>query len=523
MKNFLICFACVSIVSVANAADVDSYEKILSKGSIKECVALAKAFYEGVEAPKDFEKAARLYHKAAAEGSAEAQYRMSLMYSEGAGLKERPDKAYAWAFSAAKMGHAEARNLLGVYYSQGYGVERDDRLAVEWFEKGASKGNAKAQFNLGASYEFGTGVQKDPAKAVMWYSKSAEQGCVAAQYSLGTCYEFGIGAPVNPGLAAEWYSKAASQGDPRGQLAFGVCLELGKGAARNPALATAWYREAADQGYTPAQLRLAQCYEKGIGVPVNQAAATEFYRRASLESGDQNALLEYAMRLETGKGVAKNEALARTVYATAVTAGVDRAQQRLFYLDRDEPAAVAAAEAMKSQTVVFKGLYLGMPIQDAATTLEKRLREVGGHEMLFVTEEKGMKVVKSGVEIEITADANGHVNYLYLSNKTADRLFDTTDSPNPEFIRTFVKACGASEAVLTEDNQLVFSGKKPVGNQKRHVYRAASGYELVFYDSYAFSITDSTRNCMATGACKPIGSFSIRKIASDEERAAKFN
>lgn len=486
MKTFVLGLVFLASASGAFAAGADSYEKILSTGSTQERVDLAEVFYDGVGVAQDYDKAARLYHKAAAEGNAEARYRMSLMYSEGTGVKERPDKAFAWAYSAANMGHVDAANLLGYYYSEGYGVARNEKLATMWFQKAAEKGSAKAQVNLGSSYEFGLGV------------------------------------PQNLSLAMEWYGKAASQGDPRGQLALGMCFEVAKGTVRNKPLAAAWYKKAAEQGFTPAQLELARCYEKGIGLAVNRAAAASWYRKAA-DSGDPQALLEYGFCLEMGKGVGKDEAKARDVYAKAAESGVDFAKQRLAYLDRDEDAAASRAEAMKGTTVVFKGLYLGMPIQDAAITLEKRLREMGQDDMLFVEAANKIQVVKKGVEIEIEAKHDGVVDSIYLSNRVADRLFDTADSPNPEFIKTFVEAYGVNDVTQIIDTALIFSGETPVGNQKRFVYRHSSGYELSFYDSYAFHTIGTTESCLATGACKPIGSFSIRKIASEEERAAKFN
>lgn len=486
MKTFVLSLFCVACVSAAVAADVDSYEKILATGDAKECVALAKVYYDGAEVTQDYEKAARLYHTAATEGNAEARYMMSLMYSEGTGVKERPDKAFAWAYSAANMGHVDAANLLGFYYSQGYGVARDEKLATLWFEKAAVKGSAKAQFNLGSSYDLGLGV------------------------------------PPNPSLAVDWYGKAASQGDPRGQLALGNCFEIGKGVVRNKPLAVAWYKKAAEQDYTPAQLKLAKCYEKGIGVAIDPAAAASLYREAS-ESGNPGALLEYGFCLELGKGVEKEETLAREMYTKAAEAGVALAKQRLAYLDWDDEAAASRAEGMKATTLVFKGLYLGMPIQDAAITLEKRLREMGQDEMIFVQEENPIQVIRKDVNIEVIAKQEGLVDSIYLSNRAADRLFDTADSSNPEFIKTFVDAYDIKDAVQVIDNSPIFNGGKPVGSQKRFVYRHSSGYELSFYDSYAFHTIGTTESCLATGACKPVGSFSIKKIASEEERAANFN
>lgn len=515
----LICLACISVTVGAGTAD---YADVLAAGEVDACVSLAHQFYAGDGAPRDFEKAARLFHTAAAAGNAEAQYMMAIMYSEGAGLRERPDKAFAWATAAAQQGHAEAANLLGVFYTDGYGIERDDAQAAEWFKKSAETGNMKGAFNLGTSFEYGAGVQKDLTQAASWYRRSAEKGNPVAQYSLGTCFEYGMGVARNPGLAAKWYTRAAEQGDVRGQLALGFCYERGTGVLRNPAMAAAWYAKAVEQGNDAARMRLAQCYEKGVGVAVDLKQAVELYRQAS-ESGHPPAMLAYGLALESGRGVRADLDAARAIYAQAADIGVDEARQRLRYMDWDEAAADARANAMKDRTIVFKGLYLGLSVEDAAIVLERRLRAAGSIEPLFVEQKKGLPVIRRGVDIAIDGDAEGRVVSIYLANVFVDKLFDTANVPNAEFISTFVESYGASDAVRTSDYEPILIDGKSVGSQKRFVFRHSVGYELIFYDSYAFNASGATRNALATGACKPMGSFAVRRIDSAEERAAKFD
>jgi len=522
MKTFICGLVCVAYVSLAVGVGASDYAEVLAAGNVKDCVTLGRQFYKGEGAPSDFEKAARLFHMAAASGNAEAQYMMAVMYSEGAGLRERPKKAFAWATAAAQQGHADASNLLGVFYTEGYGVARDDALAAAWFEKSAAVGNTKGAFNLATSFEYGTGVKKDLVQAAAWYRRSAEKGNAVAQYSLGTCYEYGMGVARNLGLAAQWYTRAAEQGDARGQLALGFCYERGAGVFRNPAMAVAWYSKAAEQGNDVARMRLAQCYEKGVGVAVDLKRAVAFYRQAS-EAGHLPGMLAYGLALESGRGVRVDLDAARTVYQKAAEAGLDEARQRLRYLDWDEAAGDARADAMKGRTLVFKGLYLGMPVEDAAIVLERRLRAAGGVEPLFVEQKKGLPVVRRGVDIMIDGDAHGLVTHFYLANAVADKLFDTVNLSNTEFVTTFIKAYGVSDALRSSDYEPILIDGKSVGSQKRHVYRDSSGYALTFYDAYAFNASVASRDALATGACKPIGSIAVQRVDSDAERAAKFD
>lgn len=522
MKTLLCGLVCAVYASLAAGVRAADYAEVLAAGNVKDCVSLGRQFYKGDGALLDFEKAARLFHTAAIGGNAEAQYMMAVMYSEGAGLRERPEKAFAWATAAAQQGHADAANLLGVFYTEGYGVERNDALAADWFEKSAAAGNAKGAFNLATSFEYGTGVKKDLTQAVIWYQRSAEKGNVIAQYSLGTCYEYGMGVTRNPGLAVQWYSRAAEQGDSRGQLALGFCYERGVGVLRNPAMAAAWYSKAAELGNDAARMRLAQCYEKGVGVAADAKRAVVLYQQAS-EAGHPPAMLAYGLALEFGRGVREDLDAARDVYQKAVEADLDEARQRLRYLDWDEAAANARADAMKDRTLVFKGLYLGMPVEDAAITLERQLRAAGVAEPLYIEQEQGVPVVRRGVDIGIDGDAEGCVTRIYLANSVVDLFFDTASLSNAEFITTFIQAYGDSAVVRSSEYEPIFIDGQSVGSQKRHVFRYPVGYALIFYDAYAFNVSGAPCDALAVGACKPMGSFALQRVDSDEERAAKFD
>lgn len=479
---------------------------------------LGHRYYTGEGVPRDFQQAARLFHHAASVGDPEAQYMMAVMYSEGAGLRERPDKAFVWATAAARQGHADACNLLGVFYSEGYGVDRDEAQAAAWFQKAADAGNPKGAFNLGASFEFGSGVQQDMRQAFSWYRLAAEKGNPIAQYSLGTCHEFGMGVARNPALAVHWYRQSAEQGEPRGQLALGVCYERGIGVLRNPALAVAWYRRAAGQGHNPARMRLADCYDAGTGVAADAARAAALFQQAAAD-GHPAALLAYGLRLEFGRGVDADPAAARASYREAVAAGIEDARHRLAYMDWDEAAAHERAEAMKGRTLVFNGLHLGMPLTDAAIRLERQLRAAGDVEPLFVREDQGRRGVWRGVEIEIIADDQDHVEQLYLAHGVVTRLWDPGSLSNAEWIRTFVETFGVQKAVKTSDHYRIMMGGQVVGTQNREIYRDPSGYELVFFGAYAFNLSPSTRNAMETGACKPMGSLALRRLSlSDAPR-----
>lgn len=527
VKPAVIAAAFAFTAVAASAYGTNDYEMILKTGANDDRVEMGKLFYAAAESGggvAEYTKAAKLFYVAAAEQHPVAQYWLSRMYSEGLGLKKRPDKAFVWAFSASEKGDAEAQNLLGVYYTEGTGTDVDMEKAAESFMKSARQGNAKGQYNLAASYESGAGIEKNPVKAVDWYKRAARQDLAVAQYSLGTCYEYGIGVQVDYDAAILWYSRAADQGDARGQVAMGKCFELGRGVRTDPANAAAWFREAAGRGDPTGQIKLAECFDKGYGVARSPQMATELFAKAA-ESGDESAQLSYATRLELGIGTTLDKAKAAEWYARAAGQGSEKAGSRLATLKADSAAIEARTEAARGSELVFKGLYLGMPIDDAVFTLESLLLEAGrGGTLLYVTAGKdGGKQIKEGVAIEVVADDAGAVESIFLDNSTADALFASVSLSNDEFIRTFLDAYGLAEQPRSDKTAPIVLDGRQVGTQRRITYSHESGYEVVFFDSYVVFRTGNMEDSMKLGLCRPIGSFQVRRTVGEKDQAKHFN
>lgn len=478
MKVWKGSLACLSFVVAASAATPGDFDEVLARGSREDRVLLAKRYYDGMTLGRDFTKAARLFYSAAGEGDPEAQYWISKMYSDGSGLTRRPDKAFVWALAGSKKNHPGCQNLLGVYYSHGIGVESNQAVAVTWFRKAAEQGNANAQFNLGSCYEFETGVERDMDQAVAWYEKAAQGGCALAQSSLGSCHEYGIGVPVDSGLAAFWYRKAAESGDAVGMLRLGSCYEAGRGVPKDLKSAAALYGQAAAAGNPKAQFLYGACFERGKGVALDEGAARDWYRKA-------------------------------------VEQGVDEARQRLSYLNDDAAAASARADERKQSGLVIRGLYLGMPIQDAAITLEKQLRDSGRDVMITVFGEEQQRKILSGNEVEIFADRSGNVVSFYFSDKIVRELFHHGSASKDDVMRTFMKTYGPANSILSQESQAIIFKGRQIGIQTIHVYRSAQGYELAFFDSYVVQNTMLDADPQRLSRCKPIGSMLLRNVTAE--------
>ncbi|MBR4637022.1 MAG: SEL1-like repeat protein [Bacteroidales bacterium] len=244
--------------------------------------------------------------KKAESGDATAQLNLALCYDSGSGVEKNLVEAHKWFLKAAEQGNGRALNAVGNDYANGVGgVEKDLNEAIKWYRKSAEQGNDRGQGNMGWCYEYGNGVEKDLAEAVKWYRKSAEQGNAISQRNLGVCYEIGKGVEKDLAEAVKWYRKSAEQGNALGQNDLGRCYTYGNGVERDMAEAVKWYRKSAEQSNADSQFRLGTCYLFGIGVEKDQTEAVKWYHKAA-EQGNADAQVGLASCYGKGLGVEKN-------------------------------------------------------------------------------------------------------------------------------------------------------------------------------------------------------------------------
>lgn len=192
-------------------------------------VAQGDCYYYGYGVLKDFNEAAKLFHKNADKGNAEAQYMLGECYSSGKGVSQDFKEGVKWYRRAAEQGNPDAQYMLGVCYSSGQTIAKDEGETVKWYQKAAEQGHVYAQFELANFYEFGKGLYKMPTVALQWYRRAAEQDHIVAQNTLGHIYRFGRdGVPKDLKEAMGWYRKAAEQGLSSAQNALSEswCINL---------------------------------------------------------------------------------------------------------------------------------------------------------------------------------------------------------------------------------------------------------------------------------------------------------
>lgn len=166
---------------------------------------------------------------------------------------------------AADFGSVEAMRLLGCSFWQ----DKDSQRALTWLLVASSKGDAEAMIVTGSIYEE---IDK-PEQAKSYYSAAANMGYIAAMRCLGYLYR----TENNNAESMKWFKKAAEQGDAQSMNEMGACCWNNNEHAQ----AAQWYKKSAKAGYDWGVYNYAVCLEKGDGVEKNEAEAAEYYKMAA--------------------------------------------------------------------------------------------------------------------------------------------------------------------------------------------------------------------------------------------------
>ena len=459
--------------------------------------------------PPDYTNAVKWHRKSADQGFAKGQSGLGYCYISGQGVPKDEDEGFRWYQKAAEQGFAGGQDNLGVCYLNGRGVSKDEAEAFKWFKKAAEQGDVYGQLHLAIAYKAGRGVAKDEAEGFRWYQKAAEQGNAPGQYLLGNCYAMGQGVTKDEAEALKWYRKAADQGYPQAEYKIGTCYETGEGVTRDKVEAVKWYRKAAEKNYAFAQVSLANCYEYGEGVAESKEETIKWYQKAA-EQGNSIAQ-KHCRRL----GV---------VWTVADVDKIDNVDEKML------GELKAKAESAKSGTLVFKSLYLGMPIQDAAALLRFYMSNGNTEKAPDILLEnfsdgRWFREEKNG--IRVTSSTDGKVTAFYFPRKAVEKLFDSKDVDVKAFIETFQKAYSLprfsfqslplewfSKNTLLGKTQGIQPIASKLGFQEKWIATTDSGVSVAVYGAPTVFEEQKLRELVMTDACEtiPTGSLLIRKI-----------
>lgn len=260
----------------------------------------------------------------AERGSIRQEIELADAYFAGRGVTRDEKQAAYWYEKAANSGDAVAQLQIGFFYEAGIGVAQDSKRATAWFQRAVAGGSVQAKVNLGVAFIWGAGVRKDPALGAQFLREAAQQGSGPGAYYLADAYYLGIGVQKDLEQAKHWIEVAAKRHEPQGELGFALLLlqthdqrdeerafklmrdaaksgyvaaehELGLRLARRPGFVSApqdalnLLQKASTQGFWKSTVVLGALYRDGNGVAKNPERAYFDFRIAAIQGGDAGA------------------------------------------------------------------------------------------------------------------------------------------------------------------------------------------------------------------------------------------
>lgn len=124
--------------------DAEQLEALVESGDASACMILGRKLLRGRGAPRDYERATRLFDAAARAGEVDALYLLGKCYLKGIGCAKDPAGGVSCLEAAAQRGHAAAALRLGSCFAEGVGAPRSEELAAYWYRKAAAMGESRA-------------------------------------------------------------------------------------------------------------------------------------------------------------------------------------------------------------------------------------------------------------------------------------------------------------------------------------------------------------------------------------------
>jgi serine/threonine protein kinase/TPR repeat protein len=207
-------------------------------------------------------------------------------------LETDPSDALKWFLAAANQGQTEAMVTAGKMLASGRGAAGPDLpSAVMWFTKASDNGDTEGMFALGECLLFGKGVEKDPKRAVELLHAAAALNNVRALDLLGNVFRRGVPGLMEPDFSESFrlFSRATELGFLDAQGNLGVLYINGQGVAKDEKKAVELFLDGAEKDNPSCMFYYAMCLERGVGVTKNESEAREWYTKAA-KGGDRRAI-----------------------------------------------------------------------------------------------------------------------------------------------------------------------------------------------------------------------------------------
>ena len=255
----------------------------------------------------------------------------------------------------------QARMILGMLYAEGMGCEQDANTALTLLESSAVHGNAEAYRRMGDIYVSGNIVERDVDKALECYKSAASLGMTNAYETMGDIFREGELIPRDVARAIELYDMGAKEGhstarekaemlkNERERLCeVGIQLR-----ASTPEQSFRAFAISASMGYVPAYREMARAFLDGNGIKKNRQQAYLWLEKA-VESGDNEALTEYAFCFSRGIGTAFNFTRATALLKKAARLGSKEAIDELERLMQNKRRHMLKGVYSKAMTLIYK-------------------------------------------------------------------------------------------------------------------------------------------------------------------------
>lgn len=255
----------------------------------------------------------------------------------------------------------QARMILGMLYAEGMGCEVDADTALTLLESAAVHGNAEAYRRMGDIHVAGKLVPRNIDRALECYRAAAGLGMTNAYETMGDIFRQGELVPRDVARAIELYDLGAKEGHTSAREKAETLknererlCQVGKELARStPEQSFRAFAISASMGYVPAYKEMARAFLEGRGIKKNRTQAYLWLEKA-VESGDEDALYEYALCYSRGIGTAFNFKRATQLLAKAARLGSIEARDELERLMKQRRAHMLRGVYSKAMTLIYK-------------------------------------------------------------------------------------------------------------------------------------------------------------------------
>jgi len=191
----------------------------------------------------------------------------------------------------------------------------DARKRAEFLSERVKAGDRVAACNLFEYYS--NGYEKSDQKSLEMLTLAAEKGFTPAQMVLGFAYMYGrYSAPCSRDIATTWLLLAALENHKTAQYYLAEIYYEEKLYEQ----AVKWYTESAQQSDPDALYKLGQCYLDGKGVAKDEAKAVTLFNQAADQNNEKakTALQEINARKAAEQAVAEQAVAEQAVAEQAV-------------------------------------------------------------------------------------------------------------------------------------------------------------------------------------------------------------